>query len=625
MRDTDIVSFKIFPSIGIARVGNSPDEYFFGPEVPGPHPRDPGNFRDAQGKIKRQAARFRVYGFNRSGKVVREVTGERGVDITWRVQVANTKSSWFNFDLALDIPAAAKIVSTRRNASVTNRESLEITPPARTITGTNQNSDGRNPEQSFHGQYQGQDVYLGELRTDGEGHLIFLGGRGLSANPSGQPATTFANNDGWHDDTCDGSVNATVKYNGTTYEAVGAWVVVGPPNYAPGIQGMVTGFDLLFDLACRQNAAHRVEKPRFSREIWPLLRRFSDHQWVNAGFAREFGIGTLNHWTDPAVMRRLADNGDGETQLRHAIFNLFRPADYSIPLSNALPGYYGDAMDTDQNFDDPRQGMAVTPTQYTYLQQWANGDFVSDVLDIREHAPDFDSLTAVEQIEGINKAVLDETLGGPFHPGAEFTWPMRHAMMYSELSPTSFRIKHRASEPNYGAQLTPESVLAEGGPLDGSVPGAITRWMAVPWQTDTSSCLSGYLAYVDDYLPTFWPARVPNDVMTEAQYQTLISHTASEADKLSALSYLKRPKWLRGVRYPQDITFPPQINSHEIGCNIFVDKWSEVGIVLQRWHNGNPTPYWVETGRTLDSVATEAKQELKPIHRENPRRISRKA
>ena len=30
-----IVSYAIYPGIGFARVGNSPDEYFIGPEAPG--------------------------------------------------------------------------------------------------------------------------------------------------------------------------------------------------------------------------------------------------------------------------------------------------------------------------------------------------------------------------------------------------------------------------------------------------------------------------------------------------------------------------------------------------------------------------------------------------------------
>jgi hypothetical protein len=50
------------------------------------------------------------------------------------------------------------------------------------------------------GEFLGTQVYLGELRTDAGGRLLFLGGRGVSASQDGSPATDFANNDGWYDD-----------------------------------------------------------------------------------------------------------------------------------------------------------------------------------------------------------------------------------------------------------------------------------------------------------------------------------------------------------------------------------------------------------------------------------------
>lgn len=47
---------RIYPSIGIARVGNStdPQGWFYGPEVPGRFDEPPGGFKDAQKAIKRQ-------------------------------------------------------------------------------------------------------------------------------------------------------------------------------------------------------------------------------------------------------------------------------------------------------------------------------------------------------------------------------------------------------------------------------------------------------------------------------------------------------------------------------------------------------------------------------------------
>ena len=87
--------FRIFPSIGIARVGDSPSGWYIGPEAPdlGFLPPD-GLHRDAGGRIKRMAARFRVYEFEQN-KPVREVTldSEDIESIEWEVQLANTKAA----------------------------------------------------------------------------------------------------------------------------------------------------------------------------------------------------------------------------------------------------------------------------------------------------------------------------------------------------------------------------------------------------------------------------------------------------------------------------------------------------------------------------------------------------
>ena len=85
--DRRITRVAIHPAVGIARVGNSRDSFFFGPEVPGILPHARGGFKDNNGAVARQAARFRVFGFDRQGRVVRELTARDG-EITWRVEVA---------------------------------------------------------------------------------------------------------------------------------------------------------------------------------------------------------------------------------------------------------------------------------------------------------------------------------------------------------------------------------------------------------------------------------------------------------------------------------------------------------------------------------------------------------
>ncbi|WP_373371904.1 LodA/GoxA family CTQ-dependent oxidase [Archangium lansingense] len=73
------------------------------------------------------------------------------------------------------------------------------------------------------------------MRTDDKGRLLVLGGFGQSNSLDGSPPTTFANNEGWHDDTSDGPVRATVTIGDRVLEAEPAMVVVAPPNYGPGV------------------------------------------------------------------------------------------------------------------------------------------------------------------------------------------------------------------------------------------------------------------------------------------------------------------------------------------------------------------------------------------------------
>src|ERR1700746_3647240 len=82
---------QIFPSSGIARIGNSPD-WFVGTELPypaRPPPPPGGPHKDAQCRIKRQAQRFRLWGFYSDGSN-RELTLADGT-ITRTLHLVNAK------------------------------------------------------------------------------------------------------------------------------------------------------------------------------------------------------------------------------------------------------------------------------------------------------------------------------------------------------------------------------------------------------------------------------------------------------------------------------------------------------------------------------------------------------
>jgi L-Lysine epsilon oxidase N-terminal/L-lysine epsilon oxidase C-terminal domain len=588
--DSAIVRAAIYPAIGIARVGNSPDGYFIGPEAVVPTPAEPGFYKDPHGALKRQAARFRVYGLNAAGEVVRELTAA-DADIRWTVHVANKKAAWYEFNVAMDIPQAVPV--GRRNANFTgaDRQQLVIDPGPRAITGC----ATQGPDYCFDsGTFMGEQLYLGELRTDKEGRLLFLGGYGVARTPfQDNPPTTFANNDGWCDDTSDGPVEAQVSYQGRELPVQGAWVVCGPPNYAPDVISVQTMYDVVTDA---MNKAYLSPKPRpsFQHDIYPLLSQFSQNQWVNQGFYVAYGHGQPYDFADPDLLRRLStltrdEHGhltDDYREYRRQIFNYFRSPNSKQIEPQRWPWMYGDNMNVPAS--TPNAYFTLTKTLYRYLTQWAQGDF----------EPDYDPAAANEAVAGpgspqqqadmLTKAALWYCLGGPFHPGCELTWPMRLTGMYA----APYRIRRRSAnnpEPDYGPQLSPD-VFADTTTTPAGIfwsgPGDLTRWMATPWQTDTASCRAGYESQYDPLVPTFWPARVPNTVLTEQDYETVMDETRPRSERIDAFN--RRASWYRilGENYLE-----------QIQC--MVERYGDLGIIERRPGVSNdpalPAAIYVET------------------------------
>jgi hypothetical protein len=548
-RDLIIVRAAIHPAIGIARLGNS-EEFFVGPEVVEPEPMQPGSYRDGQGALKRQAARFRIYGYNAAGEIIQELTPD-DADIHWTVHVANHKAGWYQWIQSMDIPESVDLKVPLRNRDVTGdaRRQLNIDGGPRTIEG----KGTCDSKYRFEGEFQGTTVYLGELRTDAEGRLLFLGGLGKSASPTGQPIydpsdeNAFINANGWYDDTSDGPVTAKVNIEGREIPVEPAWVVTAPPNYAPSVIAVRTLYDLLEDLYVQNHWMEAPVRPSFSNDVVPILKRLSGLQWVNRGFSTEFGPVGPNDFEDPDFVARLARDpreGGFDTwgELRRVVFNAFRlpqPADANLL---PWPWEYGDADAIPDFPDSPRQNLALTATQHRTLERWADGDFVADWPAHRTPVRDVDKLPVKEQPAMLDKAALHFCLADAFHPGCEVTWPIRHLSLFT----APFRIRHRPAgvpEPDYGPTLTQAQVLAPDGPLWGQGPGSLSRWMGLPWQEDTAYCRSGYDAAYDPYLPTFWPARVPNQVLTEADYRIVTDASRPREEREAAFS--RRAEWTR--------------------------------------------------------------------------------
>ena len=108
--------YRIHPAVGIARLGDamrndaSADFFFIGPEFPelagnvDPQSGVQQKFKTADGRIKAQAARFRIFEYEKQAdgkfRPIGEVNSSdaaRTVKITWTVHLANRKASFCAF------------------------------------------------------------------------------------------------------------------------------------------------------------------------------------------------------------------------------------------------------------------------------------------------------------------------------------------------------------------------------------------------------------------------------------------------------------------------------------------------------------------------------------------------
>jgi L-Lysine epsilon oxidase N-terminal/L-lysine epsilon oxidase C-terminal domain len=584
MDPASIEALRVYPPLGIARVGNAvgDDDYIIGPEVIGGSPTLPNesparyvaDFRTSDGRIKRQAARFRVYAHLKDG-TVEEITAKTG-KVKWRVAIANLKAGWYDFQEAMDLPDGLSRNAERRNRDIlipAGRSSLDIVPGLREIEGPD------SPAVKFStGNFWGKPVYLGELRSDSEGRLLFLGGRGQSKSfQAADRPITHANNVGWHDDVSDGPVRATVTFSdGSSREAEPGYVVVAPPNFAPGLTGLVTMDDAVRETFQKQKWIEPPSSSFFTEDIWPIFDRLTGLQWVNHGLFVIHGHGSPLDARDPAVIDRMRNNTPSAAAWRQDVFKLFREPNVPGTLVEpALPQIYGDGMDTLRKYAPHATAhLTVTRTQFAHLQRWAAGNFEDNWPGSPPQPPSFSSLTPAQQVTHLERAPLHDCMGGPFHPGIEMTWVMRLASIWKEKEP--YRLKVLATDKqarqDYGSVLTPAVCVGAGGPFDGVAAGGLTRFLGLPWQTDGVSCNSSEYLFPETFLsmPTFWGARNPDQVLAAANYEHAVALGSSKSTVQMHKHFMLRVDWLRDLR---GFDFYRRIR-------FSVDEWHHLGMVL---------------------------------------------
>jgi hypothetical protein len=306
---------SIHPAIGIARVGDSPGKFYIGPEAAGALPTEldgspVSTFKDPQGALRRQAARFCVFAGDVELVVGSVVGGKTVTDIVWTAHIANKKSSFYDFlQLQGEHGYTTAVVDGKtipyplRNPEVkdpqTRLDTLVIDPGPREI---NQAKPHACFDKASAGSYPAKFpptlspvsiTTLGEMQLDSEGRLLLVGGFGHSGTTGGAPTLPhYANNPGWFDDVSDGPVSAFVRFDdNSTITVEGAWVLVTPPAYAPQVLNSVTLYDVMYDLFVRTVPGFRPDMfsdghfnpdyaPSYPDEIFPLLLSADTLQWV---------------------------------------------------------------------------------------------------------------------------------------------------------------------------------------------------------------------------------------------------------------------------------------------------------------------------------------------------------
>jgi hypothetical protein len=326
----------------------------------------------------------------------------------------------------------------------------------------------------------------------------------------------------------------------------------------------------------------KPSRPSFRHDILPLLSQCVEAQWVNAGFLALFGWQSPNDFLRRDYLQKLAA-APGETdpykELRRQVYYSFRDPGGSGFEPLQWPPLYGDAFGSFDNPPGPREGFAVTATLYRFLGQWASGVFIADYDDTEELPRSLDEVKDSDRPATLDRAALHFCMGGPFHPGCEMTWPMRRSSMYR----APFRLRERAAENphiDYGDYMTPVIALAFDGPLSASGPGDVTKWMAVPWQSDTDSCRAGYPVTpfpADEFIPTFWPSRVPNHVLTAENYRIAIDPKQPLDARMRA--FHTRDNWLRNL----DFNAPKAVQ-----LDAMVHRFGSQGVIERYEHDAGP-------------------------------------
>lgn len=586
-------SLRIHPAIGIARVGNS-ESYYLGPEtmagmpvgdstLRGGLPIKPGtentpinsaDLRDDTGRLKRQAARFRIYQYaggtgpesypNGGGTEVTigsGVDGKEVSDIIWTVHLANKKANAWNTE-GVPIPVPPGLDGFKQNpgpqlrnlgfmgssdpASPIRLKHLVIDPGPRAIrasAGTSVKFDkgtlanywddktgvivdlieypqsfpsGEPPVKWAPSSPSASQAIttLGALFTEPSGRLLVVGGYGKACafDEQGQLAPYAPLKDDVNND----------RWLDDTSDGPVTAVLIFKDGSAPRAVD-ANSWVIATDPAYAPQTTNVVTLWDELYSLW--VEEFELQPSLCCGgkyecnfepyFPRDIKpiltAASLQKWNVSLPGKALtAHDRLGGMQADQLDFMIMN---FIREPNNVHSQIIGNTRMPLSLGDSGKNFLTVTTTQYFLLSQWANGTYTS--TEPPRPGPG----------ETLDKTILFNCLGGRFSPGIEMTFIVRDPNLYrkdwqcSKAGP--FRVNQEALD--YRSARRDKPFLGVGYfPLRGDPvqPGDISKLMAIPWHTDYNSCATHpvdgeeHKVYVDNLLYASWPAQRPVAVYT---------------------------------------------------------------------------------------------------------------
>ncbi|BDS09937.1 LodA/GoxA family CTQ-dependent oxidase [Aureispira anguillae] len=546
-------NFRIHPAIGFARVGNSEDYYIEPQTMAGEHttgalsgglpikkgtdatPISSDDIRDAAGKLKKQAARFKIYQYQDpdtlsypSGGGEEVIIGstvtingvqKKVADIVWMVHLANKKAnSWVEPEAGIEAYANGNTPEMRNpnfagTADPSNKTRLQklmtdagprviqasanetvlfnkttvptywdpIDGEIKTINSYPVSFPASDGDPSAYNDSSELIDYIGELQTEVNGHLLVLGGYGKACgfDMNGDPDPNAVldhdvNNDNWLDDTGDGPVNAVLIFDDNTHHTIegSAWVVATDPAYAPQTLNVVSLWDDVY--------MTWLEELGLEPSIYANGQYNTNYQpYFHDDVYPTLNAAHLQMWNtnlpDKAIKSHQTFSNLTENKPPFDALSFIRNPNIPAQAENGSPLMPLALGDSEKSF------LSVSTSQYFFMEQWMNNKCVGATK--KNLGPG----------EYLDKAVLANCLGGRFSPGIDLTFIVRDTNLYNTnwTKPTvgPFRVNKQIMD--YSTATTDNPFLGVGyvplrtAPVE---PGDLCKFMSIPWHTDYNSC-----------------------------------------------------------------------------------------------------------------------------------------